>query len=295
MADSLTGTTDLAGIVKAAYDRYVEFALRSTPLMRELVDKRPVQQAMPGSSVVFSLYNDMAANTTPLTEKVDPDAVAVDDVDQVTVTLKEYGNVVLQTRMLSELSFADVDPGVANLIAYNLADSIDKLVMATAITSTNVVGDGTGTLSAEDVRYAVSKMRAASVVPKQGNLYAAYTHPEVAHDLRGETGALAFEDIRKYTGPENIINGVTGVLSGAYFVETPRCSKVGTGATAVYNTLVTGQQAIAEAVAVEPNVVIGNVTDKLMRFRPMGWYALLGHSIYREEAIWRVETGSSIA
>jgi len=52
---------------------------------------------------------------------------------------------------------------------------------------------------------------------------------------------------------------------------------------------------MAEAVAEEPHIVIGNVTDKLMRFRPMGWYGVLGFSIYRDEALYRIETGSSIA
>ena len=61
-----TGTSAVSGLVKAAYDRYVEFALRSQPLMRNLADKRPVQQAMPGSYVVFSIYNDLAAATSTL-------------------------------------------------------------------------------------------------------------------------------------------------------------------------------------------------------------------------------------
>jgi len=307
MADALTGTADLAGLVKAAYDRYVEFSLRSQPMFRDLVTKRPVQQAMPGSSVVFSLYNDLAANTTPLTEKVDPDAVAVSDVDTVTVTLAEHGNVVLQTRLLKETSFADVDPSVANLIAYNLADSIDKLVVATAITGTQieysgdavstVTVDAADTLSGADIRKVVAKLRAANAVPKMGSLYAAYTHPETAHDLRSETGALAFEDINKYTDSSEVKQGVVGVLGGAYFVETPRAYNATDGAASArnYRTLVCGDQAIAEAVAVEPNVVLGNVTDKLMRFRPIGWFALLGHAVYRDAALYRIESGSSIA
>jgi len=307
VADAYTGTSAMAGVVKAAYDRYVEFALRSQPLMRDLVTKRPVQQAMPGSSVVFSLYQDLADATSALTETTDPDSVAISNVTQVTVTLAEYGNVVLNTRLLGETSFADVDPGVANLIAFNLASSIDALVTATASGGTNVEYSGNATatgnvdaadtLGGADVRKVVAKLRAANAVPKSGSLYAAYTHPETAHDLRGETGALAFEDIRKYTGPENILQGVTGVLGGAFFVETSRVKTATDGASSakVYRTIVCGDQSIAEAVAVEPNVVIGEVVDKLKRFRPMGWYGLLGHARYREDALYRIESGSSIA
>ena len=309
MSNAYTSTTAMAGLVKAAYDRYVEFALRSQPLFRNLADKRPVQQAMPGSSVVFSLYNDLAAATSTLTETVDPDAVALSNVSTVTVTLNEYGNTVLNTRKLGEFAFSDVDPAVANIVAYNMADSIDRIVVSTLIGGTNVIYGGSATatsgltaadvIAGEDIRKAVAKLRAANAVPREGMLYAAYMHPEVAHDLRSETGALSFEDIRKYTDPNvgNILNATTGVFGGAYVVETPRAYTANDGASSakVYRTIIAGQQALAEATAVEPGVVIGPVVDKLMRFRPVGWYSLQGFSVYRQASLYRIETGSSIA
>lgn len=309
MANAYTGTSAMAGVVKTAYDRYVEFALRSQPLFRNLADKRPVQQAMPGSSVVFSLYNDLALATTALTEAVDPDSVAISDVSTVSVTLNEYGNVVLNLRKLGELSFADVDPAIANIVAFNMADSIDKIVVDKLITGTNVLysGDATSTVSVDaadtlggaEIRKAVAKLRTAKAVPKDGMLYAAYVHPEAAHDLRSETGSLSFEDIRKFTDPNvgNLLSLSTGVYGGAYFIETPRAYVATDGASSakVYRTLICGQQALAEATAVEPGVVIGNVVDKLMRQRPIGWYSLQGWSLYRQAAMYRIESGSSIA
>ena len=310
MSNAYTSTTALAGLVKAAYDRYVEFALRSQPLFRNLADKRPVQQAMPGSSVVFSLYQDLTAATSTLSETVDPNAVALSDVNTVTVTLNEYGNTVLNTRKLGEFAFSDVDPAIANIVAYNMADSIDRLVVSTLITGTNVIYAGTGNtatsgitatdiIEGEYIRKAVAKMRSANAVPREGMLYAAYLHPEVAHDLRAETGALSFEDIRKYTDPNvgNILNATTGVYGGAYVVETPRAytANDGTSSAKVYRSIIAGQQALAEATAVEPGIVIGPVVDKLMRFRPVGWYSLQGWSIYRNDALYRIESGSSIA
>ena len=310
MSNAYTSTTAMAGLVKAAYDRYVEFALRSQPLFRNLADKRPVQQAMPGSSVVFSLYQDLAAATNTLTETVDPNAVAISDVNTVTVTLNEYGNTVLNTRKLGEFAFSDVDPAVANIVAYNMADSIDKIVVNTLIGGTNVLYAGTGNTATSGVaagddidggliRQAVAKLRAGNAVPREGMLYACYMHPEVAHDLRSETGALSFEDIRKYTDPNvgNILNAVTGVYGGAYVVETPRAytANDGTSSAKVYRTIVAGQQALAEATAVEPGIVIGPVVDKLMRFRPVGWYSLQGWARYREAALYRIESTSSIS
>lgn len=309
MANAYTDTSALAGLVKTAYDRYVEFALRSQPMFRNLADKRPVQQAMPGSSVVFSLYQDLAAATSTLTETTDPDAVALSNVNTVSVTLNEYGNTVLNTRKLGEFAFSDVDPAVANIVAYNMADSIDKIVVSTLIGGTNVIYSGSATatsgvtaamtLGGAQIRKVVSKLRAANAVPREGMLYACYTHPETAFDLRSETGALSFEDIRKYTDPNvgNILNAVTGVLGGAYIVETPRAYTATDGASSakVYRTIIAGQQALAEATAVEPGIVIGPVVDKLMRFRPVGWYSLQGWSIYRQASLYRIESGSSIA
>ena len=309
MTDAYTNTTTMSNLVKAAYDRYVEFALRSQPLFRNLADKRPVQQAMPGSSVIFSLYQDLAASTSTLSESVDPDAVAVGNTTNVTVTLNEYGNVVLETKKLGEFAFSDVDPAIANLVAYNMADSIDRVVVSTLIGGTNVFygGDATDTdeVVAGDVitgallRKSVAKLRSGNSVPREGMLYAAYMHPEVAHDLRSETGALSFEDIRKYTDPNvgNILNATTGVLGGAYIVETPRAYSALDGASSakVYRTIIAGQQALAEATAIEPGIVQGPIVDKLMRARPLGWYSLQGWSIYRQSSLYRLETGSSIA
>ena len=101
---AFNSTSTLSGLVQTAYDRYVEFALRSQPMIRAVADKRPVQQAMPGSSVVFSLYNDLAAATSALSETTDVDAVALPAVSTVSVTLNEQGNSSLTTRKLELFS-----------------------------------------------------------------------------------------------------------------------------------------------------------------------------------------------
>ena len=81
------------------------------------------------------------------------------------------------------------------------------------------------------------------------------------------------------------------------FVESPRLLNQSNGADApvrVYDTLVAGKQALAEAVAEEPHVVFGPIVDKLMRFRPIGWYGVAGWSLYRQAAMAKIVTASSI-
>jgi len=300
-----------AGLVQKAYDRLVEFALRSQPLLRSVADKKPARQSMPGSSVVFQIYNDMNKATTALSEQVDPDSVAIGTPTAVTVTLNEYGNAVLTTRKLQLFSLADVDPAIANIVAYNMADSIDEIVQTELRGGTNVIYasnasgtratattnvTGAHTLKAADIRLAIAKLRAGKAVARKGSLYWCAIHPEVSHDLRAETGSASWRLPHEYQSNAEIWAGEIGTFEGAYFIESPRMYNATDGGSSarVFRTLLAGQQALAEAVAEEPHVVIGNVTDKLMRLRPIGWYGVLGFKRYREEALYRIESSSSI-
>jgi N4-gp56 family major capsid protein len=316
MANAYTDTSGGSlgtSLVQAAYDRYVEFALRAIPLIRDVADKRPAQQAMPGSSVVFQLYSDMAKVSSALTETTDPDAVALGNTTSVSVTLNEYGNAALATRKLELFSLSDVDPAIANIIAFNMADSLDDLAQTelrggtnviysanstgTAATGTAYIG-ATNTLKSADVRKAVAKLRAGKAVPRMGELYWCGIHPEVSHDLRAETGAGGWREAHVYndSGAGQLWPGSIGTYEGAMFVESPRLYNAtdGTSSGRVFRTIVAGQQALAEAIAEEPHVIIGPVVDKLMRFRPIGWYGVLGWKRYREAALYRIESSSSI-
>jgi N4-gp56 family major capsid protein len=221
------------------------------------------------------------------------------------------------TKKLNLFALSDVDPAIANIVAYNLADSVDEVVQTVLRGGTQVIrqnGDPatvaptynggttalvgtTSTFSSKAVRLAVAKLRAQKVVPRKGSMYWCGIHPEVSHDLRAEVGSAAWRDPHNYSAPGNIWAGEIGAYEGAYFIETPRAFSaldgVG-GTTRVFRSYFAGQQALAEALAEEFHVVIGPVVDKLMRQRPIGWYGVAGWSIYRQEALIRVETTSSI-
>lgn len=317
MANAFTGTAAMANLVQTTYDRALEFALRAQPMFRMVADKRPVQQAMPGSSVVFEIYQDLAQAVTPLNELVDPDAVAAGNPTTVSVTLNEYGNSILVSNKLDLFSFTDVTAGLVNQVAWNLVDSIDLVVQNVLAAGTQVIrqnGDpasvdptyngGTtnavqpGSIySSKAARLAVAKLRAQKVHPNKGSFYTTYIHPEVSHDLRAETGNAAWRDPHNYSAAGNIWAGEIGEYEGSVFIETPRCQNAlnaGTTPTRVFQTYTTGQQALAEAVAEEFHTVRGPVVDKLTRFQPLGWYGVAGWSLYRPEALIRTETTSSI-
>jgi N4-gp56 family major capsid protein len=393
MADIFTTTTSGLGsnLVTLAYDKLIEINLRSTPQFRAIADKKVGSPTHDGSSIRFQFHNDIADTSiagATLAETVDPDAVALPATTTLDVTQQELGRVVLPTRKLALMSLADVDPWIANAVAFNMATTLDNGIAAVLDAGTNVIRESAGALSTtaakstivatdtfkgRDVRYAVTKLRAANVLTR-GGMYVSYIHPEVSHDLRTETGNNIWRTPHEYQNVGPLLAGELGAWEGVRFIETPRMTNsisggaltalatapavsgvsgeftivaangafgglaevgdaisgtnVGTGAlitaisvgttnttftvsvansgtvgtntltvtpkARVYNTYVLGQQALAEAVWKEPGIEFGNVVDKLNRFRPVGWHGMINWSIFRQEALYRIETASSV-
>jgi N4-gp56 family major capsid protein len=393
MPDVFSTTTSGLGsnLVTLAYDKLIELNLRSVPQFRAIADKKIGNPTHDGSSIRFQFHNDIADTTiagATLDETTDPDAVALPATTTLDVAQTELGRVVLPTRKLSLMSLADVDPWIANAVSFNMATTLDNGIAAILDAGTNVIREAGGALSTtaaktsvvatdtfkgRDVRYAVTKLRAANVVTR-GGMYVSYIHPEVSHDLRTETGNNIWRTPHEYQNAGPLLAGELGAWEGVRFIETPRMTNtatggdqtalatapavsgasgastivvangafgglaevgdkisgtnVGTGAkitaisvgasnttltvsvvnsgtvgtntltvtpvTRVYNTYVLGQQALAEAVWKEPGIEFGNVVDKLNRFRPVGWHGIINWAIYRQDALYRIETASSV-
>lgn len=319
MADVFSTTTSGLGsnLVTMAYDKLIEINLRNTPQFRAIADKKVANPTHDGSSIRFQIHNDIADTTiagATLAETTDPDAVALPATTTLDISQQELGRVVLPTRKLSLMSLADVDPWIANAVSFNMAMTLDNGIAAVLDAGTNVIRESGGSLSttaakttitasdtmkSRDIRYAVTKLRAGNVVPKFGSMYVSYIHPEVSADLRTETGNNVWRTPHDYQDLSANQAGEIGAWEGVRFIETPTMTNTqsGSGAgasqTRVYNTYVLGAQALAEAVWKEPGIEFGNVTDKLNRFRPVGWYGILNWSIFRQAALYRIETAAT--
>jgi N4-gp56 family major capsid protein len=305
---TLTGTSAVSNLVRTAYDQYVRMALRSIPVMRSLADVKPVQQAMPGSSVVFSIYSDLAQATSTLTEATDVSSIALGNPNQITVTLNEYGSAVTTTKKLNMTSFNDVDTALADIIAYNAADSIDAVVAAvlTGAGNTNIIYGGNATttntidiadtMTVSDIRQAVTELRTNKALPRIGELYAAYLHPRQTADLRAETGTGGFQELSKYTDRTPFVAGAVGVIEGAFVVETPRVPfSVNTNSPAVnvYRAVIAGREALAEAQGQDISTVVGPQIDALRRYHTIGWYYFGGFNILRTAALYQIQTAAT--
>ena len=295
-----------------AFEQLAYFALRSQPMFEMVADVKSTNQSHPGSAVQFNIYNDLAQATSALTETSDVTAVALGD-STVTVTLAEYGNAVTTTAKLRGTSFLNVDADAANIIGYNMANSIDKVVQGVLVGGSNVSygGDATDTdelaagdtITASLIRKAVANLRGDSAPTMEGGVYVGFIHPDVSYDLREDT---AVTDVIQYQIRQDgagVRMGSIGTFGGVDFIETPRIDFTADGGASTvdaYNTVICGKQALAKAhsrgagFGENPSVVFGPVTDSLRRFQTVGWYHLVGYGRFREASLQRIETSSSI-
>ena len=313
-------TTSSLSVDQIAFDRIAYFALRSELLFDQAADVQPTNQSMPGSAVTFTKFADLSAATSTLNEVTDVTPAAMSD-SQVTVTLAEYGNVVVTTAKLRGTSFLDVNTAAANIIGYNAGDSIDQVVRDVLAGGSNVVyGSGGASLptarnevgsdddiTANDVRRVVAQLRKDNVATFNG-FYMSYIHPDVSYDFRSATDAAAWRAPHNSVDTDGIYTGEIGTFEGVRFIETPRAkvfanASNGSGSTGtvdVYCTHIMGRQALAKAFSTTdgngafPKVVRGTVADYLNRLQPLGWYWLGGYGRFREESLRRIESASSI-
>lgn len=313
MVDAFTtaGAASLGtSLVQKGYDKLLESQNRHAVVLRRIADKRPGDLTNPGAPVVLQRYNDLATGSRELTsETVDPDAVAVPSTSNLEVTYREFGNVIISTRKLHHLSLSKVDPIVASVLARDVQVSLDDEVGTKAYAGTKVSFGGTATstntitaadkIDAADVRTIVNRLRVRAAAPRRGDLYVCMLHPNVAFDLRAETGTDAkWRDDHKYTSPDVFWSGEVGVYEGAFFIESSRMKvavNTNTPPVDVYRTLFAGAQALVEVVWEEPHTVLdGVIVNKLKRFNTIGWYGALNWGIYREDNLHRLETSATL-
>lgn len=238
---NITGSTNVT-YVQAAYDRMAYFALRPELIFDQLADVKSVNQSMPGSSVTFTIQNDLVAAVTPLSQTTDITTQTLSN-SQITVALQEYGSAVTTSAVLRGESYVEIDPIVANVIGYNAGVSIDSVARDSIgqgtqwkvptgaslgatkdATVANVAALSTGaTASYNDILAAQKNLRAQNVAPF-GSYYAAVIHPDVAYDLQLTNNYLA---PHQYAQPAEIWAGEVGALNGFRFIETPRAQVFG--------------------------------------------------------------------
>jgi N4-gp56 family major capsid protein len=290
---NFAASTVQTNLIIPAYDRLVTFALRETPSFRSMVDRRPVNVTNPGDTVFFTWYADMATTTTPLSETVSPDSVALANPTRTSVTVNEYGTWIPKSLRLQKTAFTQPDMEIAELLARQQGDTIDALVKAKLDAGTNTLAL-TGPITAGAGPAVAQQDAGAERRPPRRCDYIAHVHPDVSFDLMSESGTNVWASPHTYVDTGAIYAGEVGRYSAIRVIENTRCTKSGSGATTTYKSYIFGQQAVVEANVVEPHTVVGPQTDALNRLAPIGWYGFLGWSLFRPEALLVQSSYSSL-
>ena len=307
--DAFTDSTVLTDTIVTAYERVALFALRSELQFAQTANVRPGNVTSPGTPLQWTFWTDMTQATTALTETVDVNAVALAD-STVSITPAEYGNAVLiPIRARTDDFLVGFDQDVANLVAWNMVDSIDSLAQTAMDGGSNVdfVGNTTEAsiftndlLTADEVRQKNAELVTSNVRPLAGmgsGNYGAIVHPHQGYDLKGETGDGAWVAPAQYVTVTPLLNNELGIFGGFRFIESPRVdinADGGSGTTDTYTAFFYGQDHLGEVESIPPHIVIGPVTDKLRRFATVGWHTYLGFDTIREASQRKLLSASAI-
>lgn len=300
---------------QTAFNTVAYFPLRAALHYDDVADVKPDTLTNPGKTVSFDTFADLAAATTILTEGADFSAVAMSD-SQSTVVLNEYGNAVQTTALARAIDLIAINPAVANVLGYNAGITQDTIARNAVQAGTNVFYGGAvasrvtvaaGTvITGPKIMQAVANLRTNNVQPWDDQLYRAIIHPLISYDLRQTVGAAGWNDVHVYSGPAGVFNGVVGNLLGVQFMETSRAPffvDAGVGGTVdVYGTLFMGQQAIVKAFTSAGGYTGGAVptfgdtpvVDTGQRFEGKYWKWCGGYNVFRQAALYRLETSSSM-
>ena len=295
--------------VTKAYDLAVYPSLRPELIFDQFATVRATNTTHRGGSVRFSFVDDIAEQTTPLLENIDVDSVTLSS-KALTVTMREYGTAVTNTALIRGTSMISMDPLIAERVGYNAGLSIDTLAR-TALDATTVtyddsttatvgsIGNAASGLSGAFLREGVALLRAANVRPLRGGNYVAVISPYQAQQLMSETTDTGFRWMVGYAGGagtagNSVFMGEVGTYEGVRLVVNNHLTNQGKG-------YLMGAEALAKAFSTapgfgpNPKTVVSPVVDKLRRFASIGWYHLVGYSVFRAEALLHINTSSNLA
>lgn len=300
-----TSLTDLAATT--AYDLIANKPLRAKLIHEQFATKRSTRESHQGATVQFPFVGDLTLSVTPLSDEVsDAPQEALSDT-AVTVSMAEYGRVVATTAKVRGTSMVAIDPIAAERVGRAAGVVHDELARLALVSTSNQAGTTGGTvdLSSNVLRAASASLKNANVEPFANEMFVAIIHPDQEYDLRVEADAAGWRYWAANQNPSGdgsnaIMRGAVGMYEGFNILVASRTGSSGSGATTDYTGLVFGADAMAKAFSRAPGfgeyatTVFAPPVDNLSRVMRAGYYWLGGYDLYREEAVYKLNSGSSL-
>ena len=292
--------------VTKAYDLAVYPELRPQLIFDQFATVRATRLTHRGGSVRFSFVDDITDQTTPLLENIDVDSVSMSS-KALSVSMDEYGTAVTTTNLLRGTSMIPIDPLVAERVGYNAGKSMDRIAKTAldvasvtyddaTTTSITEIGSSSTYLNSYLLQEGVSLLEEANVRPFMSEAYVLVVSPRQAQHLKAENTNQGWRYVtsrNEGAAMNSIYRGEIGMYEGVRIVVNNNLGASTTG-------YLMGAEALAKVhsdapgFGPQPRVVVSPVVDKLRRFASIGWYHLVGYSVFRPEALIRVTTAGTL-
>jgi hypothetical protein len=134
---------------------------------------------------------------------------------------------------------------------------------------------------------AVEGLQARKVRPMANGLYVAILSPRQIQHLKSDTSVTGWRQAAiqaDETNENSVFRGQVNIYEGCYIIMNNKLGPNDKG-------FVLGAEALAKVFpdapgfGPQPRTVVSPVTDKLRRFASVGWYHMVGYSIFRPEAV----------
>lgn len=313
---NVTTDSKLSAENKTFYDRALVEEAGPNLIHGQFGQKRPIPKNG-GKRIQFRRYASLPKALKPLTEGVTPEGRKL-SATAVEAEVNQYGDFVCLSDVLD---LTAIDNNVLEATKAGL--TLDTITRNVLQSGTNVfycpkVGangvqtpvtdrsglDKTCTLTVDVVKKVAAMLKAANA-PKIDGDYVCILHPYVAYDIMSDP---RWEEMHKYTTPENMYQGEIGRIAGVRFVETSEAAvykgtenSCPTG-LAVFGCLFIAQGAygVTEVTGGGLQTIIkqlgsAGTADPLDQRSTVGWKALQTAEILMEPYMVRVECCSAFS
>lgn len=318
---NVTTDSKLSAENKTFYDRALVEEAGPNLIHGQFGQKRPIPKNG-GKCIQFRRYASLPKALKPLTEGVTPEGRKL-SATAVEAEVNQYGDFVCLSDVLDLTAIDNNVLEATKAVGRQAGLTLDTITRNVLQSGTNVfycpkVGangvqtpvtdrsglDKTCTLTVDVVKKVAAMLKAANA-PKIDGDYVCILHPYVAYDIMSDP---RWEEMHKYTTPENMYQGEIGRIAGVRFVETSEAAvykgtenSCPTG-LAVFGCLFIAQGAygVTEVTGGGLQTIIkqlgsAGTADPLDQRSTVGWKALQTAEILMEPYMVRVECCSAFS
>ena len=318
---NVTTDSKLSAENKTFYDRALVEEAGPNLIHGQFGQKRPIPKNG-GKRIQFRRYASLPKALKPLTEGVTPEGRKL-SATAVGAEVNQYGDFVCLSDVLDLTAIDNNVLEATKAVGRQAGLTLDTITRNVLQSGTNVfycpkVGangvqtpvtdrsglDKTCTLTVDVVKKVAAMLKAANA-PKIDGDYVCILHPYVAYDIMSDP---RWEEMHKYTTPENMYQGEIGRIAGVRFVETSEAAvykgtenSCPTG-LAVFGCLFIAQGAygVTEVTGGGLQTIIkqlgsAGTADPLDQRSTVGWKALQTAEILMEPYMVRVECCSAFS